>query len=107
MAVEIEEYIPGVNEKPRTTIRSDKFKAEFTVRPTFDGFVFYEVGVSAGTLPEKLKGRWTRMKDAVKAVTDYERTAPKTAMKRREDTYEENKAKRLQREASESASTAD
>lgn len=76
MAVTVHEYIPNVHEKPRVDIKSDKFNHTFTIRPTQDGFIFYEISVDKGNLPEKLKGRYSRMSAAVEAVKEYERLAP-------------------------------
>lgn len=75
MAVTVNEYIPGVNEKPRVDIASDKFNHVFTVEPAAGGFVFYRITVNKGNLPKELQGNYSRMKDAVEAVKRYERLA--------------------------------
>lgn len=70
------EYIPHIDGKPRVDIHSDKYKQTFTVDKTEDGFIFYEVRVSKGSVPAQLQGKFSRMSDAVKAVEHYIKYAP-------------------------------
>jgi len=92
MAVKVDEYIPGVNEKPKLTITSDKFNHQFVIRPTEDGFVFYEIAVTRGKLPLELQGKYSTMKRALEAVTKYEASAKPSKTKQRDIKYEENHA---------------
>jgi len=94
MAVTVEEFIPGVHEKPHLTVKSDKFKNHFTIKPTQDGYVFYGIFVASGSVPKELQGRYSSMKKALEDLTRYERHATKTAtVKRDENTKAKQKAK--------------
>ena len=48
-----------------------KSKAEFTVRTAPGGYIFYEVGISKGSIPQELSGRFSGLDVAVKAVSKY------------------------------------
>lgn len=93
MAVTIEEKIASVNEKPHVKIHTDKGNHTWTVQPTFDGFVFYEVKQDKGHLPQELKGRFTRMKEAVEAVRRYERNM-KVSRTVQRDQYQKKREER-------------
>jgi len=95
MAVTIEEKIPGVNEKPRWRVATDKGSQVWTIRPTFDGFVFYEIVQDKGTLPDALRGKFTRPKEALDTVLRYEKNMQVSRAKKRDEyqkTREERKA---------------
>lgn len=95
MAVTVEEQIATVQGKPPSwTISSDKFNHQFKVEKTFDGFVFFKISVTRGTLPKELEGRYTRAKDAIKAVISYEETAKPTATVERDRKAEKRKAQK-------------
>ena len=89
MSVEIKETVDR-NKKPYFTITSDKYKSDFIVRKTEDGYQFYEVAASKATLPKALEGRYLTPEDAIKKVKEYLNGVKKTAAKRRDETYEEN-----------------
>lgn len=98
MAVEyIKEYIPNVNERPHTRIKSDKFNHEFVIAPQIGGFVFYDIRVTKGNVPEELKGRYTRMKNAVDAVLKYEHKAKASTTVERDKKAEIRNAAKVQR----------
>lgn len=78
MAAKIEEFSPSAIDKPRVRVTSDKFKATFTVQPCMGGYVFYEIVTNVASLPDELKGKYTRMKEAVSAIERYERKHPGT-----------------------------
>lgn len=90
MAVEVEEVIPSVNERPKTFVRdTDKFKQTFIARPTEDGFVFYEVATDKGPLPAALSGYYSTMKKAVEAIVRYVEKAPKSKATVRDAKFKE------------------
>ncbi len=62
--------------KPLWIITTDKSKAEYQVKKSEDGFVFYDVGISVGSVPAKLSGKYTTPDKALKDVRDYIRTMP-------------------------------
>lgn len=101
MAVEIIEYIPNVNERPHTRIKSDKFNHEFIVAPQIGGYVFYDIRVTKGNLPKELSGRYTRMKAAVDAVIKYEHKATPSRTVERDRKAEKRNAAKVQREHNE------
>jgi hypothetical protein len=105
MAVNIKEFIPNVEERPRVRITSDKFKQEFLIKPTNDGFIFYEVTTSKGPLPKELSSKFTRMKEAVDAVIKYERKAKDTPTVKRDKIREERNAAKIQRDSTEHVRT--
>jgi hypothetical protein len=48
-----------------------KSQAKFKVNTAPGGYIFYEVSISKGKVPEALAGRWSGLDVAVKAVTKY------------------------------------
>lgn len=85
MPLEVKEYIPKINEKPIVEITDkDKFNHTFVVKPTNDGFVFYEVTVSKGAVPKQLQSKYSRMRNAVKDVTNYIENSKPTPTVRRD-----------------------
>jgi len=85
--VEIKEELR--DEKPFFTITSPKRKSAFHVSKTNDGFVFYEVTMTKGTLPGKLSGRYTTCSKAIEAVVSYIETQPETKQVRVDNNYAE------------------
>ena len=72
MAVKTEEIIPNVLGKPKTIVTDpEKFNHEFIVRRTNDGFIFYEVAVTKGSVPSILSGVYSTMTHGVKEVVKY------------------------------------
>lgn len=95
MVAKIEEQIATVQGKPpEWTITSDKFNHAFKVVKTYDGFVFFEVRITSGSLPKELTGRYTRAKDAIKAVLTYEENAKPSATVERDRKAEKRKAQK-------------
>lgn len=68
----IEEVNNVRDAKPKVTISDpDKFKHDFVVHKSNDGFVFYQVSVTKGKVPKQLSGLYSRMENAVKDVVEY------------------------------------
>lgn len=85
MAVELNEFIPSILAKPKTVITDpEKFAHEFTVTRSQDGYVFYVVQVSKGSVPKELSGNYSTMDHAVKAVLKYVELAPVSKTVRRD-----------------------
>lgn len=85
MAVAVEEKERTVNDKPEWKLISDKMKAYYTVKPTNDGYVFYEISVSVGSLAEELKGIYTTSNSAIAAFKSWEDRQTKSQTKARDD----------------------
>lgn len=83
-----------VDEKgsPMIEVTTDKTKSTFTVFKGNNGFVFYEIKVSNGSVPKALQGNYTRMEHGLKAVQDYIRGMKVTSAKKRDKTWEDNHA---------------
>lgn len=92
MAVTVTEIVPNINEKPKTVIESDKTNHKWIVQKSNDGFIFYEIKVDRGNVPKELQGQYSRMKHAVDAVKEYERTMDETKRRRRDKRFEEKEA---------------
>lgn len=86
MAVNIKEIL--INDKPAYVMTTDKAKAQWTARKSHDGFAFYVIEVSKGTLPTELSGRFSRSKDAIEAFMIYEARMPKAESVKREEIRE-------------------
>ena len=85
MVATVNEHEPEVkNTAPYWSISSDKFNHTFYVKKSFDGFVFFQVTIDKGTLPDKLKGFYTKPQEAIKAVLAYEHEAKPTATVQRD-----------------------
>jgi len=97
MAATVEEVTPKHNVAPTWIIKSDKFNHEFRIEKSFDGFVFFKVSVSSGTLPKELSGYYTKAPAAIKAVLEYEFEAKPTATVQRDHKAD---ARKKQKEAS-------
>lgn len=83
--------------KPQTKISDpDKSQVSYLVRKCRDGFVFYEIVPSAGSLPKNLQGKWSRQVDAEKAVLNHLKTmtpTPRTQVLKRSEQRAKEKAK--------------
>lgn len=77
-------------DKPLYKITSKKMKQYFTVAKTIDGYSFYEVRVSKGSLPQKLSGKFSSSQKAISEVIKYIDSIRESRATRRDNTYEEN-----------------
>jgi len=85
MAVEVKEYIPPTAfEKPRWDMTTDKSNVTYTVKKSFDGFVFFEIVVDKGQLHPKLQGRYTSAEAAIQDFIKHERGMAVTQTKQRD-----------------------
>ncbi len=84
MAATVEEIIPKTNSAPTWIISSDKFNHTFHVKKSYDGFVFFTIEVSKGSLPAHLSGFYTKPQQAIDAVLKYEHEAKPTATVQRD-----------------------
>lgn len=48
-----------------------KSKATYTVATAPGGYIFYEVGISKGSVPKELQGKYSGLEVAVKAISKY------------------------------------
>lgn len=104
MAVTVEEYIPKNSERQYFTMTSDKFKSTYSVRPTKDGFVFFEIVCDKGHLAPELSGMYLSPKQAIEAFELWERKQAKSEMKKREENRiarEEQKIRQQEQEETE------
>jgi hypothetical protein len=83
MAVTVEEQIPSIHERPTWRMTSDKFASTYTVRPTRDGFVFYEISISSGKLAPELSGKYSTTGKAIECFERWEQRQTKTPAKKR------------------------
>lgn len=76
--------------KPRFVIKTDKFKSDFIVKKSNNGFSFFEVAVSKGKVPKELEGSYSTAYIALDAVKHYVKKSKPSASVRRDKNYEEN-----------------
>jgi len=67
MAVSVEEFVPDENYlgPPIFHLKSDKFKAEFSVSKSNDGYSFYEIKCTKGTLAKELESKFSSYQRAI------------------------------------------
>ena len=87
--------------------KSDKSVVPLTIQKSRDGFIFFEVVMSVGSLPEELKGRFSNMPSAKEAVAQYFRTKKETPTARRENFGKEYEARKKVKDAAKSNSEDD
>lgn len=87
--------------------KSDKSVVPLTIQKSRDGFIFFEVVTSVGSLPEELKGRFSNMPSAKEAVAQYFRTKKETPTARRENFGREYEARKKVKDAAKSNSEDD
>lgn len=84
----------------RCVCKSDKFVESILIRKSRDGFIFFEVAFENGQTPDALKGKYTSMNSAKKAVATYTANA-KQSRASRTQYFNEQRDKRKQRNAAE------
>jgi hypothetical protein len=82
----------------RCVCKSDKFLESIVIKKARDGFIFFEVAFENGAVPNDLRGKYTSMKSAKKAVATYVDQAKQSNASRREY-FNEQREKRKQRDA--------
>lgn len=99
MAIEIEETLDDFG-SPIIYIKDlEKNKATYSVYKGRNGFSFFEVGVSVGTVPVGLRGQYTSQKDAERAVVRHlERTNKSKTVRRDENAADFRKKKEARKE---------
>jgi len=55
----------------RCVCKTDKLATDIIIQKTNDGFIFFEIKFEKGILPEELKGRYSGIPAAKKAVGSY------------------------------------
>lgn len=66
------------------TCKSEKFRVDFIIQKSMDGYIFFEVRLEKGPTPAALGGKYTSMKSAKKAVAAYINSAKETQAAKRE-----------------------
>jgi hypothetical protein len=84
----------------RCVCKSDKFVENIIIKKARDGFVFFEVAFENGSVPNDLRGKYTSMRSAMKAVVTYVANA-KESRASRTQYFNEQREKRKQRNAAE------
>jgi len=82
----------------RCVCKSDKFVESIIIRKARDGFVFFEVSFENGSVPNSLRGKYTSMATAKKAVATYVANA-KESRASRTKYFNEQREKRKQQNA--------
>lgn len=82
----------------RCVCKSDKFVENIIIKKARDGFIFFEIAFENGQTPASLKGKYTSMKSAMKAVSVYVANA-KQSRASRTQYFNEERDKRKQRNA--------
>lgn len=76
--------------KPTLLICTPKFKADFIVKKSNDGFSFFQIVTNKGRVPKELSGFYTTLYNAKDSVLSYINKSKESATVRRDKTYEEN-----------------
>lgn len=88
-----------------TIVNPDKTKTVFKVVKQPGGFIFYEVEVSKGIVPQELSGRYSSLDEGIKAVSRYIELKPKTNAVKRQ--YFKDAREKREQDASKSESKGD
>jgi len=71
------------DKKTATVTDPTKIKSNFIITTAPGGYIFYQVNVDKGSVPEELSGKYSGLDVAVKAVSKYlENKAPSVSVKR-------------------------
>ena len=75
MVATVNEIVPDENYlgPPIFHMASDKFKAEFTVSKSLDGYAFYEIKCTKGTLAKDLSGKFSSYRQAIEHFEQWEK----------------------------------
>lgn len=104
MDVSVKERLNEETDKPEYVLKSPKFKAEYYVKPSVGGFVFYHIKVSKGAVPKELRGQYTSSKQAIEGFKEWERRQKKSHYTILDERHEARKARKnaaVQSEANE------
>lgn len=82
----------------RCVCKSDKFVESIIIKKARDGFIFFEISFENGQTPNDLKGKYTSMRSAMKAVSTYVANA-KQSKASRTQYFNEQRDKRKQQNA--------
>lgn len=85
MAVNIEEKTDEFGNPLLLLTDPDKTKVDYSVAKSRDGYAFYEVRISKGTVPKELSSFFTNQKDAEQAVLFYLSKLSKSYTVKRDD----------------------
>lgn len=75
------------------TVTTPKTKCDYKIQKTNDGFIFYEIKVTSGSLPKILEGNYSGPDSALEVLTKYIEQMKVTDTVRR-DEYQEKRKKR-------------
>lgn len=90
----------------RCVYKSDKLMSDIIIQKCNDGFIFFEVKLTAGSPADELSGKFSSMKTAKKAVETYLRNKKESKAARRENfakAREERKKQNASKNNSESS----
>jgi len=75
-----------INARPMYTITSPMVAVSYIVKPSNDGFCFYDISTSAGGLHTSLSGKYTSAEGAMKALEKHlnQMTRPSISVRRDE-----------------------
>jgi len=76
------------------TISSPKYKADFIVKKSNDGFAFFDVQMSVGQLPRELTGKYTSAEKGLEAVKRFLRKAKESKNARRDNMVKRREAQK-------------
>jgi len=82
----------------RCVCKTDKFVESIIIKKARDGFIFFDIAFENGQTPNALKGKYTSMRSAQKAVSNYVANA-KESKASRTRYFNEQREKRKQRNA--------
>lgn len=88
--VDVKEVVDRDN-RVNITVTSDKTQTVYTIQPTRDGYIFFEINPSVGSLPKSLQSKYSSPKKALKALTSYLSTLKKSRTVRVKENQKEYK----------------
>lgn len=84
------------NRNQRSVCKSDKLVSDIIIQKSEDGFIFFEVKMTKGSVPEELSGRYSSLKTAKKAVVNYLHNKKESKAARRENFAKEREERKKQ-----------
>lgn len=83
----------------RCVVKSDKMVSDIIIQKDQSGFIFFEVLVSRGIIPQELAGKYTSLPKAKEAVANYLNSMKQTVAARRESFAKEREERKALKHA--------
>ena len=88
----------------RCVCKSDKLVSDLIIEKSLGGFIFFEIKITNGKIPNELSGKYSSLNEAKKAVAKYLRKKKDTVAARRKKFGEDFEKRKRERDASKTKS---